>query len=62
MKEASKEMFRKDSIPNQVIAFGRKLTDRIVEFDATDKYTKSYMSLLWKQAFVKSATATATEL
>lgn len=37
-------MFRKDSIPNRVIAFGRKLTDRIVEFDATDKYTKSYMS------------------
>ena len=37
-------MFRKRNIPEKVIAFGRKLTDRIVEFDATDKYTESYMS------------------
>ena len=37
-------MYRKDSIPKHVIAFGRKLADRIVEFDATDKYTESYMS------------------
>ena len=37
-------MFRKDSIPNKVIAFGRELADRIVEFDATDKYNESYMS------------------
>ena len=37
-------MYRKDSIPKQVIAFGRELADRIVEFDVTDKYNESYMS------------------
>ena len=36
-------MFRKDSIPQHVKAFGRELAEKFVEFDATNTYTTEVM-------------------